>query len=684
MPRLPAQIRLLLRPRRGVAVAGVVAASLAVIGASVILEARAEDDLRRTSSDAAAHALGRELAVRETALLGARGLIASSRAVDAEEFRRFGDLALGDAGDAVWHPVVPRAGRAAFERTVAPIAALDAAGNRLPVGERDRYLPGALAARSAGAWGLGVDLLADPARAEAARRAVQTGAVAMSAPVTLPTPSRPSGVEFVIPVYGRSSAVPAEADRERLLTGLVSLAVPVSALEARVEAALPAGARASIEVHPQEAHDGGVPVFSGGGGRALHLHVTPPPRARWVLPASVSAASLAIGLLTVMVLLQAGRREREVRDALYRQSEARDAAEAEARLREDRFRALAQEVPVGICILTPSGTVEFANQRCAELLGVSIAGLVGETLLRPALEPQGRAQLAGSLTAALATGNRFADAVWVAYPNGQRARLRVQAVPSGNGDERRHLCTVTDITDEHVRELRERALARVAAVAASGPGVEAVLEAARAARAEVPGGGDDPAFGARLAELVAMARTAADARAALTERAERDQLTGLGNRRVFWEALRGAAASSEHGVPASLVLIDIDHFKRVNDTHGHSAGDGVLREVAARMRGAARGSDLVCRVGGEEFAWLMPGTGPEGAGVAVARLLEGMRGTPFAGVGHVTCSAGVCPVEPGVTPEALYERADAALYAAKRAGRDTLRVHGDPAGAPAA
>ncbi|MCC6831117.1 MAG: GGDEF domain-containing protein [Thermoleophilia bacterium] len=683
MPRLLNDTPHVPRLRRGVAVAGIVAAVLAASGASVVLEARAEADLRDTSTAAAVHALERELAVRETALQGARGLITASRDVDPRGFRRFGALAVGDAGDAVWHPVVRRAGRAAFERAVAPVVAVDASGARVRAPDRDTYLPGAMAARPGAAWGVGVDLLSDPARAEAARRAIAGGGLAMSPPVPLPVPSRPEGIVLVVPVSGAGGTSPGTG-HAGALAGLVSLTVPVAALEDRVEAALPEGARASIEVHRRGPGNGGTPVPAGVTGRTLHVHVTPPPRARWVLPASVTAASLAIGGLTVLVLLQAGRREREVRAALYRQSVARDAAEAAARLREDRFRALAQEIPVGICILTAGGTVEFANQRCAELLGVSVAGLVGETLLRPALEPEGRARLAGGLMSALATGNRFADAAWVAYPNGQRVRLRVQAVPSGAGDERRHLCTVTDVTDEHVRELRERALARVAAAAATGRGFDVVVDAARAARAEVPGGDDDPAFAARLAELLSMARTAADARAALTERAERDELTGLGNRGVFWDALRTVAAAADRGTPAGLVLLDIDHFKRVNDTHGHAVGDEVLRDVAARIRTAARGSDLVFRVGGEEFAWIMPGTGTDGARIAVARLLEGMRAEPHPQVGSVTCSAGVCAVDAGVRPEQLYERADVALYAAKRGGRDTVRVHGDPAGAPAA
>ncbi len=200
MPSILAHFRRLLRPRRGVAVAGIILAGVAAIGASLVLDSRAQADLRRTSSDAAVHALERELAVRETALLGARGLIAASRRVDGPEFRRFGDLALGDVGDAVWHPLVRASERAEFERSVAPVAALDPSGGRLPVPARDRYLPGALAARSGAAWGVGVDLLSDDVRARATRRAVATGTVVLSAPVALPTPSRPEGVVLVVPV----------------------------------------------------------------------------------------------------------------------------------------------------------------------------------------------------------------------------------------------------------------------------------------------------------------------------------------------------------------------------------------------------------------------------------------------------------------------------------------------------
>ena len=110
-----------------------------------------------------------------------------------------------------------------------------------------------------------------------------------------------------------------------------------------------------------------------------------------------------------------------------------------------------------------------------------------------------------------------------------------------------------------------------------------------------------------FADLVGLALANAEARIALEARAATDPLTGLANHRFFQERLRDEwGRARRHGHDLSLAIIDLDHFKRVNDLLGHPAGDGVLVELARRLRTATRSHDILARVGGEEFAWVLP------------------------------------------------------------------------------
>jgi diguanylate cyclase (GGDEF)-like protein len=156
-----------------------------------------------------------------------------------------------------------------------------------------------------------------------------------------------------------------------------------------------------------------------------------------------------------------------------------------------------------------------------------------------------------------------------------------------------------------------------------------------------------------------------------------DPLTGLANRRAFEEELgRAVARAGRSGAPLSLVALDVDRFKAVNDGHGHPAGDAVLRELAARARAAARAGDLAARVGGEEFALLLPGAPLAGAVELAERLRAAIAAAPVdVGIARlsVTASLGCATLAPGERPEALLARADARLYEAKRDGRDRVK-----------
>ena len=157
-----------------------------------------------------------------------------------------------------------------------------------------------------------------------------------------------------------------------------------------------------------------------------------------------------------------------------------------------------------------------------------------------------------------------------------------------------------------------------------------------------------------------------------------DGLTGLHNRRYLdshLQTLFERAASRQR--PLSLLISDIDRFKRINDTHGHAAGDEVLREFARRLRKNVRGIDLACRYGGEEFVVVMPDTEQAVAERVAERIRQEIEMLPFGSEGaaalDVTVSIGVASISPAAdTLEALLKRADGALYEAKKSGRNRV------------
>jgi len=168
------------------------------------------------------------------------------------------------------------------------------------------------------------------------------------------------------------------------------------------------------------------------------------------------------------------------------------------------------------------------------------------------------------------------------------------------------------------------------------------------------------------------------ANADLKRLANTDVLTGLANRRRFMEVLEAEIERSErYDRPLSLVLVDMDHFKQVNDTHGHAGGDQVLRAAAAILRSVCRDVDLAARVGGEEFAILLPETDAPGAETvaerARAKIASGHHRAPSGAGFRITASAGVATFGREITSgEALLQAADDALYRAKTQGRNRV------------
>ena len=159
--------------------------------------------------------------------------------------------------------------------------------------------------------------------------------------------------------------------------------------------------------------------------------------------------------------------------------------------------------------------------------------------------------------------------------------------------------------------------------------------------------------------------------------AHRDPLTGLNNRRCLQETLRRETElAHRHGNPLSLIVLDIDHFKAVNDRHGHDVGDLALRAVAQCAAGCVRGSDMLFRFGGEEFVILLTNTDRDGALLLAERVrtaVEAMECATDMQSLRLTASLGVAGLQAGEREDQLFKRADKALYRAKEEGRNRVR-----------
>jgi diguanylate cyclase (GGDEF)-like protein/PAS domain S-box-containing protein len=290
----------------------------------------------------------------------------------------------------------------------------------------------------------------------------------------------------------------------------------------------------------------------------------------------------------------------------------------------ERFRSLVQRSSELTLVCDRSGTVSYASTAAAELLGVEGVSLVGSSI--------------GEVVAA---EDRHGLLEWVALSGAQpgetngaltcRLEPRHGDGPGGPAEERWAEVTLTDLsTDAAVGGLMLR--------------LRDVTERRRLERA-------------------------------LEELATTDPLTGVANRRRFDETLR---AESERclraGNPLTLMLLDIDHFKAVNDTYGHPVGDAVLKAVAAQCRAAVRDIDLVARVGGEEFAVLLIDVGlHEGRQVAdrMRKVIEATQ-VDLPGLAPLACTVSLGVAEFAGDSQDLMARADAALYRAKAEGRNRV------------
>jgi diguanylate cyclase (GGDEF)-like protein len=181
----------------------------------------------------------------------------------------------------------------------------------------------------------------------------------------------------------------------------------------------------------------------------------------------------------------------------------------------------------------------------------------------------------------------------------------------------------------------------------------------------------------RVAPAIENSRRFREAR----QQADLDSLTGLHNRRYFYETLgREVDRAQRYQRRLSLVIVDVDGFKEINDRIGHLAGDSVLAEIADRIRQVVRSADIACRVGGDEFAVIVPEVEVGQARQLVGRIQRAVSSQAIARAGRVRVSAGVADLQPNDSPTTLFERGDESLYAAKHTAHNGGNEAGKPFG----
>jgi diguanylate cyclase (GGDEF)-like protein/PAS domain S-box-containing protein len=310
----------------------------------------------------------------------------------------------------------------------------------------------------------------------------------------------------------------------------------------------------------------------------------------------------------------------------------------------DRVRHTLDTLAEGVLVLDASQRIVLANKSFAEKVGKDAADLQGTraSSIEFADSEQGTTPSELPWVRALQNGERQTGVMLKLHSTNDGTRtFAVNSAPilGRDGVKRGALATFDDVTSVEAKNLR----------------LEQMLQVLNASREEIR---------RQNQELVVLAT--------------RDPLTSCLNRRAFFNEFETLwQAARDNGLSLSCLMLDIDHFKSVNDNHGHAVGDQVLQHVSGVLRGMVSPRDIVCRYGGEEFCVLLPGSDIEQAAEAAEAIRTGVAAEPCAGVA-VTISLGLSWLTRETAEmRQLLEEADAALYVSKRAGRNRLTRSSD-------
>ncbi len=485
---------------------------------------------------------------------------------------------------------------------------------------------------------LGMDLAANPLRGALLLRAARTGQQLATPPVEfLGRPVNRYGVIVYVPVRGS----------RRQLLGWVTASYEAHQLANLVTARIPGVRLRIVDGTTLVAGPGalpGRPATIAVAGRRWQVWAATTPGAASATPWLVGGFGLALVFALAVILRGLGVRERRAVRALAE----RDAEEAAL----GRIATLVAEQA------EPERVFALVADELATLLGARTAGVT-------ALDAEARTVTlvgASSSQSGSVVGTRFPidsdSAAGVALRTGRPARLdQNQYHPAEVLPDAAAFRSMSAVAAPvHVGSRRWGTVGVGYDSPQPPPGVEGRLE--------------------RFAGVVALSIANADAWKRLEHQAGTDSLTEIANRRVFHDRLAAELARARrYERQLAIAIFDLDHFKQINDSQGHGAGDRVLQRFARLLSGHARQGELVARLGGEEFAWLMPETDDEGAYVAAERL----RLMTERGFSTLTVSAGISSAGEADDLDALMRHADRALYRAKQTGRNRVVVY-KPAG----
>jgi diguanylate cyclase (GGDEF)-like protein len=571
---------------------------------------------------------------------GLRRFIVCSQVVSRDEFNGYVEPLLGRTVAYTWAPRITRSDRDGFERDTRAegiagfsIRDLAADGKLLPAAERDEYLPVFFTQSKVQAdVPLGYDMLTNALRRRAFERAQASGSFALSAPITLlglrELDSR--GMLMVAPVIGPSRGNPALA---RPVLGFVSAIISVPLLmtdglprladdnlQVRIRDLSVAPADALLFQSPVAATELNLSAvhFMTLGDRSYEIMLRPSDVFAHANRSNAQMTVLLLGsllsvLLSILLYSLISQRQRALALVHERTTQLQE--------RDRLLQKLSAEVPGGIYQflqrLDGSSRFSYVSKGLCDLYEMSV-----EELLSDGREAFGRIHpddveaVRASIAGSCAQLSRWREEYRVVLPQAGVRWIRGESMPERleDGGTLWH-GYFTDISD--LKRVEE--------------------------------------------ELRALSIT--------------DVLTGIYNRRYFQERLKSELSRAERGGSSlSVIMLDIDHFKQINDQYGHAEGDRVLQALCQRIAQRLRRGDVFCRLGGEEFMVLCPGSSGEQAYALALELWQGLRSAPTDGVGVVTASFGIASWRRGEGADTLLLRADSGVYAAKQAGRDRVQL----------
>ncbi|MDQ3435188.1 MAG: EAL domain-containing protein [Actinomycetota bacterium] len=629
---------------RGLTVAvalGLMGASVGAAAAVDVKEQRRVQDERAGEAARAASDLRSRFDLNLSGLSSVQGLFAASEEVTGPEFARFSEGLLRDSPFSATLLVsrIPDFSRSDYEASKGNSQIREPSrGRPRRASVREEYYPVSYRSSAMAQFGkripLGLDLAVDPVRGPALRAARDSGVPQATRPVVLRESGR-RGLLVFLPIYTNDALTSTVAQRRASITGLAAIVFDAQQLGDSVREGRRAGTQIrildeeAVVYGPTGELENTVTERIEAAGRMWNLQVQTPVSESMTFTAAVLGGGLLLSALATLLLLGFERRERYAQALSDRRLAERERAEGAQRTAEERFRRAFEDSGVGMALIGiaagEAGRFLDVNQALSKLTGYPSERLLTMDLLA-LVHPDDRAG-ARATTRRLITGE-------------ESTRQSEQRLVGALGRSVWVLLSTSLVCDEQ------------------GEATHGILQ---------------------VQDLSERKRHEGQ----LQHLADHDPLTGVFNRRRLEEELgRELADARRHDRRGAVLALDLDHFKYINDSLGHSLGDELIARVSGLISERVRETDLVARLGGDEFAVILLEADEQQAVEVADQLLSAIRsGASVTGPhGHVgtTASIGIAPFSGDIedlTEEDLLAEADIAMYDAKESGRDRCCVY---------